>query len=179
MKNSFFIFGCVLLAASCLVSCKKKSSDAPKTVEEVRAKVEEVAMAYAKVDGDLGAYDSIKFVTYDTYYKHTYCDYMCKLLGLQRENLQAKMDSAIEVRDNVRISELSSQMDTMLPSIDKAIEFYKAQSYNTLSTKNDPIVGYEAKCYSYTDGYIEEAIYFVSKDWKVGPYDPYNFSIVK
>ena len=38
---------------------------------------------------------------------------------------------------------------------------------------------YEAKCYSYTDGYIEEFIYFVTKDWKVIDLDPFDLKYLE
>lgn len=153
-----------------LSGCKKKEEDKAQTEEEVRSKVEAAAMNYARTDDALGAYDSIKFVGYTPYFKSTYCDLMCQLLSIQRDELQPKLDSAIESRDNDALVQLSEKMD----KIQNSIEYFNKQSYNSLSTKIDPVVLYEAKCYSYTDGYIEEFVYFVTKDWKVIDLNPYD-----
>ena len=153
-----------------LSGCKKKEGDKAQTEEEVRSKVEAAAMNYARTDDALGAYDSIKFVGYTPYFKSTYCDLMCQLLSIQRDELQPKLDSAIENRDNDALVQLSEKMD----KIQNSIEYFNRQSYNSLSTKIDPVVLYEAKCYSYTDGYIEEFVYFVTKDWKVIDLNPYD-----
>lgn len=153
-----------------LSGCKKKEEDKAQTEEEVRSKVEAAAMNYARTDDALGAYDSIKFVGYTPYFKSTYCDLMCQLLSIQRDELQPKLDSAIENRDNDALVQLSEKMD----KIQNSIEYFNKQSYNSLSTKIDPVVLYEAKCYSYTDGYIEEFVYFVTKDWKVIDLNPYD-----
>lgn len=153
-----------------LSGCKKKEEDKAQTEEEVRSKVEAAAMNYARTDDALGAYDSIKFVGYTPYFKSTYCDLMCQLLSIQRDELQPKLDSAIEVRDNDALVQLSEKMD----KIQNSIDYFNKQSYNSLSTKIDPVVLYEAKCYSYTDGYIEEFVYFVTKDWKVIDLNPYD-----
>ena len=153
-----------------LSGCKKKEEDKAQTEEEVRSKVEAAAMNYARTDDALGAYDSIKFVGYTPYFKSTYCDLMCQLLSIQRDELQPKLDSAIENRDNDALVQLSEKMD----KIQNSIEYFNKQSYNSLSTKIDPVVLYEAKCYSYTDGYIEEFVYFVTKDWKVIDFNPYD-----
>ena len=153
-----------------LSGCKKKEEDKAQTEEEVRSKVEAAAMNYARTDDALGAYDSIKFVGYTPYFKSTYCDLMCQLLSIQRDELQPKLDSAIESRDNDALVQLSEKMD----KIQNSIEYFNKQSYNSLSSKIDPVVLYEAKCYSYTDGYIEEFVYFVTKDWKVIDLNPYD-----
>ena len=153
-----------------LSGCKKKEEDKAQTEEEVRSKVEAAAMNYARTDDALGAYDSIKFVGYTPYFKSTYCDLMCQLLSIQRDELQPKLDSAIESRDNDALVQLSEKMD----KIQNSIDYFNKQSYNSLSTKIDPVVLYEAKCYSYTDGYIEEFVYFVTKDWKVIDLNPYD-----
>ena len=153
-----------------LSGCKKKEGDKAQTEEEVRSKVEAAAMNYARTDDALGAYDSIKFVGYTPYFKSTYCDLMCQLLSIQRDELQPKLDSAIENRDNDALVQLSEKMD----KIQNSIDYFNKQSYNSLSTKIDPVVLYEAKCYSYTDGYIEEFVYFVTKDWKVIDLNPYD-----
>ncbi|MBP5556231.1 MAG: hypothetical protein J6X65_00765 [Bacteroidales bacterium] len=153
-----------------LSGCKKKEEDKAQTEEEVRSKVEAAAMNYARTDDALGAYDSIKFVGYTPYFKSTYCDLMCQLLSIQRDELQPKLDSAIENRDNDALVQLSEKMD----KIQNSIDYFNKQSYNSLSTKIDPVVLYEAKCYSYTDGYIEEFVYFVTKDWKVIDLNPYD-----
>ena len=153
-----------------LSGCKKKEEDKAQTEEEVRSKVEAAAMNYARTDDALGAYDSIKFVGYTPYFKSTYCDLMCQLLSIQRDELQPKLDSALENKDNDALIQLSGTMD----KIQNSIEYFNKQSYNSLSTKKDPVVLYEAKCYSYTDGYIEEFVYFVTKDWKVIDLNPYD-----
>ena len=176
MKNYIAILlATVFVAAFSLTGCKKKADDKTQTEEEVRSKVEAAAMNYARTDEALGAYDSIKFVSYSPYFKSTYCDLMCQLLSIQRDELQPKIDSAIEVRDNDALVSLSANMD----KIQNSIDYFNKQSYNILSTKVDPVVMYEAKCYSYTDGYIEEFIYFVTKDWKVIDLDPFDLKYLE
>ena len=165
----------VVLAVLVLVSCKKKEEKKAVTEDEVRAKVEAATMNYAKTDDDLGAYDSIKFVTYTPYFKSNYCATMCDFLSKQRDALQPQIDSAIDARDNDALVTLSESMD----KIQNCIDYFNKQSYNTLSTKDDPVVLYEAKCYCYTDGYIEEHIYHVTKDWKVIILDPYDLNFLK
>ena len=164
------LLAAVSISIVTLSGCKKKEGDKALSEDEVRSKVEGAAMNYARTDEALGAYDSIKFVGYTPYFKSTYCDLMCQLLSIQRDELQPKLDSALENKDNDALIQLSGTMD----KIQNSIEYFNKQSYNSLSTKKDPVVLYEAKCYSYTDGYIEEFVYFVTKDWKVIDLNPYD-----
>lgn len=165
-----------LVVAVLFLGCKgKKTENNELTEEEVKSKVEAAAMNYAKTDEDLGDYDSIKFVTYTPYFKSKYCATMCDFLAHQRDALQPQIDSAIDARDNDALVKLSESMDKIQSSID----YFNKQSYNTLSTKDDPVVLYEAKCYCYTDGYIQEYLYYVTKDWKVIVLDPYDLNFLK
>lgn len=173
-RLSYIICGLALVVMS-VAGCKKKDST-PKTEEDIRTKIEQIALKHAESDESLGDFDSVKFVSYTPYYKHVYCDFMCQLLKKQMEfDISPRLDSALASRD----TEALAQLDEEMQKREKAIEFYNQQSHNLLATKDDPIVGYEAKCYSYTDGYIQEIVYFVTKDWKVAPFDPYDFSVVK
>lgn len=173
--NKYLCFFCAaLLIITSLSGCKKKNIGLTPTEEDVRLKVEGVVMNFAKTDEALGEYDSIKFVGCTPYFKSTYCDFMCQLLSIQREELQPKLDSAIDARDNDALVELSQKMDKIQISID----YFNKQAYNSLSTKQDPVVIYEARCYSYTDGYAEEYVYFVTKDWKVVDLDPYDLKFL-
>ncbi len=165
----------VVLTVIVCVSCKKKEDKKAMTEEDVRAKVEAAALNYAKTDEDLGEYDSIRFVNYTPYFKSKYCATMCDFLAHQRDALQPQFDSAVNNRDEVALVQLSENMD----KIENCIDYYNKQSYNTLSTKDDPVVLYEAKCYCYTDGYIQEYVYYVTKDWKVIILDPYNLNFLK
>lgn len=174
-KNITILLAVVSIAVFLMSGCKKKEGDKTQTEEEVRLKVEAAAMNYARTDESLGAYDSIKFVGYSPYFKSTYCDLMCQLLSIQRDELQPKLDSALENKDNDALIQLSGTMD----KIQNSIEYFNKQSYNSLSTKKDPVVLYEAKCYSYTDGYIEEFVYFVTKDWKVIDLNPYDLKYLE
>ena len=176
MKNYIAILlATVFVAAFSLTGCKKKADDKTQTEEEVRSKVEAAAMSYARTDESLGAYDSIKFVGYSPYFKSTYCDLMCQLLSIQRDELKPRLDSALDAHDNDALIDLSQKMD----KIQNSIDYFNKQAYNSLSTKVDPVVMYEAKCYSYTDGYIEEFIYFVTKDWKVIDLDPFDLKYLE
>ena len=174
MRTHISIWISVLFLASLtLVGCKKKKAEDNKgqTEAEVRAKVESAVMSYAKTDESLGEYDSIKFAGYTPYFKSMYCDYMCQLLSIQRDNLNPQLDSAITEHDNDLLVQLSEKID----KIQSCIEYFNKQSYNSLSTKKDPVVLYEARCYSYTDGYVEEFVYYVTKDWKLYPVlNPYD-----
>ncbi len=158
-----------------VVGCKNKNTGLVQTEEDVRLKVEGTVMNYAKTDEALGEYDSIKFVGYTPYFKSMYCDFMCQLLSIQRDELQPRLDSALEVHDNDALIELSQKMD----KIQNCIDYFNKQAYNSLSTKQDPVVIYEARCYSYTDGYAEEFVYFVTKEWKVVDLDPYDLKFLE
>ena len=168
------VIAAFLVIVIVLAGCKKKDTGLVQTEEDVRLKVEGVVMNFAKTDEALGEYDSIKFVGCTPYFKSTYCDFMCQLLSIQRNELQPKLDSAIDARDNDALVELSQKMDKIQTSID----YFNKQAYNSLSTKQDPVVIYEARCYSYTDGYAEEFVYFVTKDWKVVDLNPYDLKFL-
>lgn len=176
MKKLYIVLVCVLASGICMLGCKKKDGDKePKSAEDIAKKVEKVAMNYAKTDEDLGAYDSIKFVGYMPLYKHVYCDYMVKVLSRMNDDVTPQLDSAVTSKDMNLLDSLSVQVD----KIQQAMDFYNKQAHNILAAKDDPIVAYEAKCYSYTDGYLQEAVYFISKDWKVFPLNPFDFTLLK
>ena len=161
------LISAVVLTLITFSGCKKKAEEKKVlTNEDVRGKVEAAVLNFAKTDEALGEYDSIKFVGYTPYFKSTYCDLMCQLLSIQSDELDphVQSDSTMDL----------TQIDEKMARINGCIEYFKKQSYNTLNTKNDPVVVYEAKCYSYTDGYIEEYVYFVTKDWQVIELDPYD-----
>lgn len=158
-----------------IVGCRNKDTGLVQTEEDVRLKVEGTVMNYAKTDEALGEYDSIKFVGCTPYFKSMYCDFMCQLLSIQRDELQPRLDSALEARDNDALIDLSQKMD----KIQNSIDYFNKQAYNSLSTKQDPVVIYEARCYSYTDGYAEEFVYFVTKDWKVVDLNPYDLKFLE
>ena len=158
-----------------VVGCRNKDTGLVQTEEDVRLKVEGTVMNFAKTDEALGEYDSIKFVGCTPYFKSMYCDFMCQLLSIQRDELQPRLDSALEARDNDALIDLSQKMD----KIQNSIDYFNKQAYNSLSTKQDPVVIYEARCYSYTDGYAEEFVYFVTKDWKVVDLNPYDLKFLE
>lgn len=173
----------VVLAVITFASCKKKEVKKEMTEEEARAKfeatleanIEKTVLNYAMTDEDLGEYDSIKFVDYSPYFKSEYCATMVGFLSKQRDALQSQFDSAVANRDNDALIKVSESMDR----INNCLDYYNKQSSNTLATKDDPVVLYEAKCYCYTDGYIQEYIYYVTKDWKVIVLDPYDLDFLK
>jgi hypothetical protein len=158
-----------------IVGCRNKDTGLVQTEEDVRLKVEGTVMNFAKTDEALGEYDSIKFVGCTPYFKSMYCDFMCQLLSIQRDELQPRLDSALEAHDNDALIDLSQKMD----KIQNCIDYFNKQAYNSLSTKQDPVVIYEARCYSYTDGYAEEFVYFVTKDWKVVDLNPYDLKFLE
>ena len=172
--NKVFWLAAVMVLAVTLFGCKKKKNESEggkaQKEEVVRSNVEKATMAFAQTDDDLGAYDSIKFVGYKSYYKSEYCDFMCQLLSIQRNELQPQFDSAVNNRDNDALIQVSKKIDT----IQCCIDYFNKQAYNSLTTRQDPVVIYETRCYSYTDGYVEEYVYFVTKDWKVIELNPYD-----
>lgn len=176
MKKIYIVFVALLACSICLLGCKKKDAENnPKSEEDIAKKVEKVAMDFAKTDEDLGAYDSIKFVGYMPLYKHVYCDYMVKVLSRMNDDVTPQLDSAVTTNNMNLLDSLSIQVDR----IQQAIDYYNKQAHNLLVAKDDPIVAYEAKCYSYTDGYLQEAVYFISKDWKVFALNPFDYSLLK
>lgn len=185
MRKIHFFTLCILAGLSMLLfSCNQKDLK-PKPEEEMQQridklnsdadKVEKATLAYATTDPDLGAYDSIKFVSIHPYTKMEYCQLMQQILTLQNETTNSEMEEALLAKD----AEKLASIDQELTELKDAKEFYSREVYNMNVTKDNPTVLFEAKCYVYTDGYIEEPVYYLNSKFQIVDLDPYNFDFIK